>query len=68
MKTKDLRNLTAEELKHKQLSLKEDLIKLRSHARLGTLEKPSHIKDARRTLAKIATVLKEKKENVTAPR
>ncbi|MFH1407025.1 MAG: 50S ribosomal protein L29 [Candidatus Omnitrophota bacterium] len=61
IKAKDLKNLTLDELKHKEISLKEELIKMRSQAQLGTLEKPSQIRETRKTLARIETVLREKK-------
>lgn len=59
MRPSELRDMTSEELVSKQLSLKEELMNLRSHAKLGKLEKPSRISQIRKDIARILTILKE---------
>jgi large subunit ribosomal protein L29 len=62
MKTKELRNLSQEELKVKQRSLKEELFKL-NQERYGTrVEKPHRFGLVRRDIARVETLLNEKKE------
>ena len=61
MKATDLRNMTKNELKSKQVSLKEELMDLRFKARMGKLEKPSRISQARKDIARILTILKEER-------
>ncbi len=61
VKIKDLRNMTKEELSHKKVTLKEQLFELRSKARAGNIEKPSLIKQSKRTIARIETLLREQK-------
>ena len=60
MKTKELREKAPQELTDKLLSLKENLFNLRYQAKTGRLEKPSLIRNIKRDIARILTVLKEK--------
>ena len=60
IKIKDLRNMTKDELEHKKITLKEELYDLRGKVRAGNIEKPAMIKQAKRTIARIETLLKEK--------
>lgn len=61
MKTKELRNLSAEELKQKERALKEDLFKLNLQRYGGRVEKPHMFFLLKRDIARIKTILKEKK-------
>jgi large subunit ribosomal protein L29 len=63
LKTQELRNLSRQELQDKILDLKKTLFEMRSQAQTGRLEKPSRIKEMRRDIAKILTILQEKKSN-----
>jgi len=56
---KDLRGLSAQELDDKLASLKQQLMEYRFQAAGGRLDKPSHIKNARRNIARILTIKKE---------
>ncbi len=59
MKINELRNLNKENLKTKLAELRKELIILNSkRARGSTLEKPTLIRNTRRTIAKILTLLK----------
>jgi len=61
MKFKELKEKTAEELKEERRDLKLEMINLRVQKASGQLENPARIKIVRRTIAKIETLLCEKK-------
>ncbi len=63
MKTDEIRQLSADELQHKLVSLKEELFKLRFQAKSGKIEKPSQIKIVRRSIARVLTIQREGKNN-----
>ena len=63
MKTNELRKLTTEELNKKMTDCKEELFTLRTQKATGMLEKPSRIKELRKTVARIKTILKERVED-----
>lgn len=60
LKSQELRNLGAEELKAKYNSLIEALFKLNQQAKIGKLEKPDQIRQMRKDIARILTVIGEK--------
>ena len=62
MKTNELRNLTTEELNKKVTECKEELFNLRMQKATGMLEKPSRINELRQTVARINTILNERRE------
>ncbi len=65
VKTKELRELTTEDLKVKVSEAKEELFNLRMSQASGNLEKPSRIRELRKLVARIKTILKEReKESV----
>ena len=59
-KTKDLRNLSEEELKGRQNSLHQELFKLNQQRYSGRVEKPHLFKQLTKDIARIKTILKEK--------
>ena len=61
MKFKELKEKTAEELKEERRDLKLEMMNLRVQKASGQLENPARIKIVRRTIAKIETLLCEKK-------
>lgn len=63
MKAKELRNLTNEELKDKLIELKKRLMQLRFQNTIGGLEKPSEIRETKRTIARILTILREREKS-----
>ena len=65
MKFKDLKEKTAEELKEERRDLKLEMMNLRVQKASGQLENPARIKIVRRTIAKIETLLSEKKSQET---
>ena len=60
MKAKELRERTLQELEQKLHSLKEELFNLRYRAKTGRLEKPSLIRNIKRDIARINTIVREK--------
>lgn len=59
-KPQDLRTLTPTELNEKLLSLKKELFEMRGKATAEKVEKPSRIRQSRKEIARILTLLKEK--------
>jgi large subunit ribosomal protein L29 len=60
MKAKDLRDKTVDELRHQERDLAEQLFALRLQKVTGQLEKPAKVRTARKDLARVLTVLREK--------
>ena len=60
MKISEIRELTTEELTKKIEELKEELFNLRFANATGNLEKPSRIKEIRKTIARIKMVIRER--------
>ncbi len=63
MKVNEIRNLTTEEINKKIEESKEELFNLRFQQASGNLEKPSRIKELRRTVARLKTILREREMN-----
>ena len=66
IKAKDIRGLSLEELNHKAESLEKELQELRQKKVTGQLDKPHVFKTARRQIAQINTVLREKQNAHTS--
>ncbi len=62
MKAKDLREKSSEELKNIEAELKEKLFNLNFQKVLGQLQNPMKIKETKRDIARIKTILKERGE------
>ncbi|MCC7124030.1 MAG: 50S ribosomal protein L29 [Acidobacteria bacterium] len=60
MKAVELRDLDLDGLRAKELELDDQLFRMRIQKSLGQIEAPGKIKDVRRDLARVKTVLKEK--------
>lgn len=60
LKATDLRTASVDELRSKERELAEQLFNLRLQKAIGQLEKPSRIREIRRDLARVMTVLGEK--------
>ena len=60
MKIKEVRDLSVDELKEKERSFIEELFRLRVRFATGQLESPSVIKDLKRDVARVKTVLRER--------
>jgi large subunit ribosomal protein L29 len=59
MKTKELRELSADELRHREGELVDQLFKLRFQKSLGQIDNPMKIKALKRDIARIKTLLNE---------
>ncbi|NTU51644.1 MAG: 50S ribosomal protein L29 [Candidatus Aminicenantes bacterium] len=57
MKIKELNDMSPDELRHKQEELVDQLFKLRFQKSLGQLESPMKVKNVRRDIARIKTLL-----------
>jgi large subunit ribosomal protein L29 len=58
MKTREPKELSADELQTKEKELVDQLFKLRFQKSLGQLESPMKIKNVKRDIARIKTLLK----------
>ena len=56
--------MAAEELKSKYNSLIEALFKLNQQAKIGKLEKPDQIRQMKKDIARILTIIKEKDSKI----
>ena len=65
MTNKEIRDLTNEEIVNKIEEYKEELFNLRFSQATGNLEKPSRIRELRKLVARMKTILRERelKEN-----
>ncbi len=62
MGTKDLNNLSKEELVQKKFSLSEELAKLNQQRYDGRVDKPHRFKLVKKDIARINTILRQKEE------
>jgi large subunit ribosomal protein L29 len=64
MKNSELKTLTVEELKQRLLSEKEILQKQKFAHAISPIENPMKIKETKKTIARILTILNTKKQEV----
>ena len=62
MKTSEIRKMTTEEINAKIIETKAELWNLRFSGATGNLEKPHRIKELRHMIARMKTVLNERKD------
>ena len=60
MKINDIRVLTTEEITTKIDNHKQELFNLRFEQAVGKLEKPHRIKELRKTIARMKTIIRER--------
>ncbi|MDY2841683.1 MAG: 50S ribosomal protein L29 [Candidatus Borkfalkiaceae bacterium] len=60
MKTKELHEMTVEELNTKLKELKEELFNLRFRHAIGQLENSASLKTCKKDIAKVMTILRER--------
>ena len=60
---KEIRDLTNEEITKKIEEYKEELFNLRFNQATGNLEKPSRLRELRKQVARMKTVLRERELN-----
>lgn len=64
MKTREILELSEEELKSKEAELKDQLFKLKFQHALGQLENTMKLKNIKLDIARIKTVLREKSQGM----
>lgn len=64
VKNSEIRELTNEEITKKIDECKEELFNLRFSQATGNLEKPSRIKELRKLVARMKTILRERELNI----
>ena len=67
MKAEKIREMSAEELTNKEKELQEQIFKLRFQKSIGQLDNALKIRETRRDIARIKTVLKQKRAQAAAP-
>ncbi|MCZ0755250.1 50S ribosomal protein L29 [Anoxybacillus sp. J5B_2022] len=60
MKAKEIRDLTTAEIEQKIKSLKEELFNLRFQLATGQLENTARIREVRKAIARMKTVIRER--------
>ena len=61
IKNEELRKMNNSELQNKLVELKKDLIKINAQVAAGTVpENPGNVKNIKKTVARIYTIIKEK--------
>ncbi|MGD9818114.1 MAG: 50S ribosomal protein L29 [Desulfomonilaceae bacterium] len=63
MKPKELRDLSVEELGAKEKEFREEEFKLRFKKATGQLEKTAQLKQVRRNIARVKTIIREKERS-----
>jgi large subunit ribosomal protein L29 len=66
MELQEMRNLTVDELTVKEKELRKELFNLRYQLLSGRIENPQQIKISRREIARIQTVIREKRSGAAA--
>jgi large subunit ribosomal protein L29 len=64
MKSREMRDLTIQELNDKHRQYKEELFNLRFQHAIGQLGNSGRIKEVKRTIARVLTVMREKELTV----
>ncbi len=60
MKSSELRALTGDELKQKEMELRKELFNLRFRLATGEVENPMRVRAVRKDIARVLTVMTEK--------
>jgi large subunit ribosomal protein L29 len=63
MKTSEIREMTAEEMRRKTTDLKQELFNLRFQLAIGQLENQAKIRQTRQDIARLLTVRREVSRN-----
>ncbi len=63
LKMDEIQGLAVDELQEKVTKLKRDLMQCRFQAKTGKLERQSAIKEVRRDIARLMTVMNQKKKD-----
>ncbi len=68
MKASEIRELSPEEMERKCNDFKEELFNLRFQHEIGQLENPNKVKQTKRDIARIKTVMNEFTKNTNTPK
>lgn len=60
MKASEIRDMTAQELENKLVDLKKELFALRFQHTVNQLENTARLKDVKKDIARVKTILREK--------
>ena len=60
MKVAEIRDLTVDDLRAREKELDDQIFRLRIQKSMGQLEAPARVRELRRDLAKVKTILREK--------
>ena len=60
MKAEEIRELNVDELRTREKELDDQLFRLRIQKSMGQLEAPAKVRDIRKDLARVKTILREK--------
>ena len=63
MKAKEIRSMTVDEIGHKLIELQDKLFKQKFQKALGQSENPYKTKNTKKDIAKMLTILAEKRSN-----
>ncbi len=66
MKLKEIRELSVQELETRKRELRQESFHLRLQQQSGQIEKPSQLKTIRREVARLETILTERKSKAKA--
>ena len=66
MKIKEIRELSTDELSGRKRELRQEVFNLRMQQASGQMEKPSRLKDIRKEVARIETILSERANQMAA--
>lgn len=67
MKIKEIRELSTEELLTRKRDLRQEYLNLRLQQQSGQLEKPSRLREIRREVARIETIMSERRLTAASP-
>ena len=65
MKVNEIRDMTADEQSQKLQSLKEELFNLRFQHATGQLENPMRLREVKKSIAQVKTILRENELKMT---
>ena len=65
MKSAELRDMDAETLRAKTQEIDDQLFRMRIQKSMGQLEAPAKVREIRRDLARIKTILREKEQQAS---
>ena len=65
MKAETLRDLSEAELNRKLADLKEELFNLRFQAATGQLDNPMRLREVRKDIARVKTIMRERELGIT---